>query len=201
MDPISDFLNNLLNQMFNGIIETIWGAFDAVWQSIYDTFVTWFPWFEQITDFFARLIEDVGRIFSEIVDFFRPVFDFIVWLVETVNRIVILIIQAFQLVVSLLSLGLSWLFQIIGVLVGTLLGLTGAPILPVPGLPRCITAPTDWELCAVWYVTDNTVFADATPGELLIPVVVLLIDLWIIFYAGRQVFRLARKIGGVFNAA
>lgn len=50
---------------------------------------------------------------------------------------------------------------------------------PIAGLPNCEANPTLSQLCAIWWVLDNTIFA-GTVGGLIIPLGVIVIDLVIV---------------------
>lgn len=55
-------------------------------------------------------------------------------------------------------------------------GYIDAPPTAIQGLPDCIDAPLDSDICAVYYVAEYTIFAGPV-GSLIIPVVVIIIDL------------------------
>ena len=50
-----------------------------------------------------------------------------------------------------------------------------APVAEVEVLPDCLAAPEDSNICAVYYILDNTLF-DGTLGGLIIPAIVIYID-------------------------
>lgn len=59
---------------------------------------------------------------------------------------------------------------------------------PPAGLPDCIIAPLDHELCAVFWVMENTFFS-GTVGQLLVPAVCVFIDMLILLYFGNMIKR------------
>lgn len=74
-----------------------------------------------------------------------------------------------------------------------------APYTPPPGLPDCISAPLEYEICAVWWVMENTFFY-GTVGQILVPIVCVFIDILIVFYFGNMVKRfvvaVVKMLGG-----
>lgn len=52
------------------------------------------------------------------------------------------------------------------------------------GLPDCIVNPTAYEMCAVFWILENTFFSGFF-GSLLIPAITLFIDMLIVFYFGN----------------
>jgi hypothetical protein len=64
---------------------------------------------------------------------------------------------------------------------------------PIPGLPLCMTNPMAHDLCAVYYILDNTIFAQATPGALIIPLLLIMMNMWIAVYFVRWVLRIIRR--------
>jgi len=118
-----------------------------------------------------------------------------------------LILSALWLALSSLSLNLLWdfvgllfiiaklfniLFLYLGLLqnylVVALLKVTGliaayvnAPPIAPPGLPDCVATPLDSNVCAVYYIAENTLLA-GTIGSLLIPTVIISVDIFILFY-------------------
>lgn len=63
-----------------------------------------------------------------------------------------------------------------------------APSIAPAGLPDCIVAPLDYELCAVFWVLENTFFYGQI-GSLLIPAICVFIDILILFYFGNTIKR------------
>lgn len=63
----------------------------------------------------------------------------------------------------------------------------------IPGLPLCMTNPMAHDLCAVYYILDNTIFAQATPGALIIPLLLIMMNMWIAVYFVRWVLRIIRR--------
>lgn len=61
---------------------------------------------------------------------------------------------------------------------------------PIPGLPLCISNPMKHDICAIWYVMDNTIFAPATPGQYIVPLMQIIFNIIIALYFVRWILRL-----------
>ena len=68
---------------------------------------------------------------------------------------------------------------------------------PIPGLPLCVTNPMAHDICAIYYILDWTIFAPATPGALIVPLLVIIFNIYIAIYFVRWVLRLIRRGEGV----
>jgi len=67
-----------------------------------------------------------------------------------------------------------------------------APPVAIPGLPRCMTAPLEHDICAIYYILDWTLLAPDTPGALIVPLLQLLLAFYSFLYFVRWVFRIIR---------
>lgn len=97
-----------------------------------------------------------------------------------------------QIVSGLGNVLTDYLGDAIGLSTGLLGGFFSAPLIPVPGLPDCINAPTLSELCAVWYIMDWTFFAPGTPGALIVPLLRVIIIILLVVVVIRSVIKLIR---------
>lgn len=78
-------------------------------------------------------------------------------------------------------------------------GIRGAPPTPLPGMPQCVSAPLDHQICALWYMIDWTIIADGTPGARLVPIVILMIDLVIVVYVIRSMLDIVKSFETFFQ--
>jgi hypothetical protein len=70
---------------------------------------------------------------------------------------------------GLFGAGAAYLGQVTDIAGGLLSSLSNATPTYIPGLPMCVTNPMAHDLCAIWYIMHNTIFAPGTPGQLIIP--------------------------------
>lgn len=79
---------------------------------------------------------------------------------------------------------------------GLIFAWQNSPAVEVPGLPRCKTAPTLSEVCAIYYILTYTIFS-GTIGSLIMPLAVIVIDLILIIAFIRFARSILRRIGEV----
>lgn len=85
---------------------------------------------------------------------------------------------------------IAYLGQATNIVTGLLTAFTNATPQPIPGLPMCITNPMAHDLCALWYIMDNTFFAPATPGQYIVPLLQILFNVVIAIYFVRWVLKI-----------
>lgn len=68
-----------------------------------------------------------------------------------------------------------------------------APPSPITGLPQCMSAPLDHDICAIYYILDWTLFAPNTPGQYIIPLLQSIIRIFIIFRAIRILLKIIKR--------
>lgn len=78
--------------------------------------------------------------------------------------------------------------------------LTGAEIVPIPGMPRCVSAPQESDICALWYVLEHTIFK-GTLGDAILTVIIVLIDIYIVYVALKTLMTIFKKTESVSDAA
>jgi len=166
---------DVVNQGFNSIANAI-GAF--------------FAW---IGAFFAWLAATIENILQQIANFFGQLLAFL----ETILRFVIELLEIawliIQLLFGLLGLLINWLFQIV-LRIGSLVGsFFSAPLQAIPGLPQCFSSPLSYDICAIYYIMDWTLFAPTTPGQLIIPLVLTMMNIIIIIRFIRLVLGVIRS--------
>lgn len=87
----------------------------------------------------------------------------------------------------------GWLGQGGNAIGGLLTGFVEANPEPVPGLPLCMSNPTAHDWCAIIYIIEFTIIAPGTPGELIVPMLNIMINIYIVVYFVRWVLFLARR--------
>lgn len=68
------------------------------------------------------------------------------------------------------------------------------PASPIPGLPQCITNPQAHDLCAFWYMLDWTIFAPGTPGQYIVPVLTIVMNIAIVLYFVNLALKMLRRV-------
>lgn len=68
-----------------------------------------------------------------------------------------------------------------------------APPSPIPGLPQCMTAPLEHDICAIYYIMDWTIFAPNTLGSFIIPLLLAIMNTMVIFKVLRYVLKLINR--------
>lgn len=158
-------------------------------------------WLENVTgglfDFlggaFGWLFQSIADLFKMIYDFFNFIFGLIAAMFAVFLEIVQIILLVIQLLFGLLGLLLLYIQQLIARLTALFTAFFTAPPLPIPGLPLCISDPLSYDICAVYYVADYTVFAPNTPGQYIIPLVWALMNIIIIFRAVKYILKFIKR--------
>jgi hypothetical protein len=210
LQAILNFITAILTGILNLIVSLGEGVYNGIlWliNAVVEIFRFFGELFGAILKFFGDLllfvingiITFVGGILAFILAFFSTVINFIFALIENIIEVIRIVALIIDIIVPLGQRVLSWIGQGLQLVGQIVTGVNSAPVTPIPGLPRCVTAPLDSEICAVWYISDWTLFAPSTPGALIIPILVLLIDLFIIVYVVRSVFRLVRWFQSLYQ--
>jgi hypothetical protein len=87
----------------------------------------------------------------------------------------------------------AWVGQITNDIGALMDAFINTPPEAIPGLPLCMTAPMEHDICAIYYIMDWTLFAPNTPGQFIIPVVLLIMNLFIFMKFVSWVLRLIRR--------
>jgi hypothetical protein len=95
---------------------------------------------------------------------------------------------------------IAYIAQVTTIIVGLLTAFGSAIPQPIPGLPLCMSNPTAHDLCAIYYIMDWTLFAPATPGAFIIPLVMIVMNIYIAIYFVRWVIRIVRRGESVTDA-
>ncbi len=79
-------------------------------------------------------------------------------------------------------------------MVGTLLSsFANATPVPIPGLPLCMSNPQAHDICAIYYIMDWTLFAPGTPGALIIPLILIIMNVSMAIRFIRWVLKIVRR--------
>jgi hypothetical protein len=182
---LGESIYNIILGVYNLISGIITGIFDVVW-----TILQFFG--NLLGGVINAIIQFAGGILAGIGAFFSALIDFIVSLVAGIIEVIRIVALMIDVVRSIAGLVLSYIFQGFQLLSQLVTGVNSAPVQQIPGLPRCVTAPLESQICAVWYIGDYTMFAPGTPGAYIIPILVVMIDIFILVYVIRSIFRLVR---------
>lgn len=68
-----------------------------------------------------------------------------------------------------------------------------APPTPIPGLPQCMSAPLEHDICAIYYILDWTLFAPNTLGQFIVPLIWAIMNVIIIFRVLGYVLKLIKR--------
>ncbi len=212
LQAIYDFIVNGVSGVINTIL-SIGEWFNKAILWIIDTIISAVQWVGNaigtILHFFGDLIIAVvnigiqlfGGLFNVIFMTIQTSIHFVIDMVNNIIKVIDIVRMVIEVGLAIAGKVFLYLGQVIQLAIGILNGINGAPITPVSGLPRCISAPLQSDWCAIWYVTDWTIFAPGTPGAFLIPVIVLIIDLFIIAYIVRSIFKLVRWFQSIYRIA
>lgn len=194
--PVPDFLSGLVdwaNDVLNfwvGNFEWFVNWLQNIVAALYDA---WNGNYDRLSNMFGVL----GDLAQFVFQFTKPVIEFIIFILANLGEIIELAGIAVGILITLAGIIWGYLSQISVIVIGIFAGILGAPPVALPGLPRCITAPLESDICAVWYMFEYTVLADGTPGDFIIPLIVLGIDLIVVFYIIRSFIRVGKLFEGI----
>jgi len=63
----------------------------------------------------------------------------------------------------------------------------------IPGLPLCMSAPMDHDICAIYYIMQHTFFRDGTPGRFILPLGMIVLGLILVVLTVRYALYLIRR--------
>ena len=193
-----DFFGWLIEQL-RLFFEWLGWIFGQLFSAIGDFFsgLVWIV--QQIMNWFGDVFEFIWNVFSGLFEWIfnnilRPVWEFLVSAVRYVIEFVEIVALLIGLLIGFIGLALRWIWSV-GVLVFQILNtLSNASPIPLPGLPLCVSAPVEHDLCAIWYIAEHTIFAHNTISDISLIIIVLMIDLWIIFYASKTISRISNSL-------
>lgn len=209
LDQILNGLVSLLSGIANGIMrigEAVISALMWIINSIVGIINFFATAIQTVINFFAdlvlrfvnafiRFVGDIGAFILMVVD---QVINFVVAIIINIIEIIEVVGMAVNVIIAIAQLVLHYIGQAVGLFYQIVTGLNDATATAIPGLPRCISEPVQHDLCAIWYILEWTIFAPGTPGAFIINLIVLLIDVFILFYIIHAVMRLLRWWQGVY---
>mgnify|MGYP000583785507 FL=1 len=137
-------------------------------------------------DLFSGFFDWLGSLIAGIFSFFATIIGLII-------EILSIIILFIQLLLGLVGLLLAWIGQVIGRLTALIQSFFTAPLTPIPVMPLCVSDPLSYEICALYYMADWTIFAPNTPGQFIVPLVLAVMNVIIIFRFARMVLRIISR--------
>lgn len=178
-------------------------------------------WNCAVVPYFANILDGITGFFSWAVNTGANIFGWLGsvpgWLGGWVSNIGIQISNLWQLLLGILGAALSFIFiiiNIIGLIIAVIVNLltllvawagqfiTRAESIvtawtltapqPIPALPRCVSQPMESGVCAVYYLAEHTILSGSI-GQLLIPILAIIIDLVLVMYFVKTVRNLIRK--------
>ena len=131
----------------------------------------------------ANLLTMLGNVIDSIIDGFSN-------LTERVIRLFVLI---FLLILRMIELIASWIGEMIRAVLALINGFWNSKPTAIPGLPLCVTSPLSYDICSVYYIFDYTLLASNTPGENIMKLIFINMDVWVVLYFVRWILRLVNE--------
>lgn len=148
-----------------------------------------FDFFNNIFSWLSATIENLFRFISDLINFILGILGAIIRFALELFEIIGLFIQ---LIVGLIRLLISWLILLIDRL-ATIIGIffNVAPS-PLPGMPLCVTDPLSYDICAIYYIGDWTLFAPGTEGQFIVPLITSMMSILILLRFTRIKLRIVK---------
>lgn len=170
-------------QVISSILDLIRGFFDFVRGAI----ETGISLVRGIAEF---IFEGIRNVIQIIINLVKPIIDLISGVLKALEAAIHIIKLLLEIVIGVFLLIGIWLIQAVSMAVSIFTTFVQSAPIAIPGLPQCVTAPTNSDICAIYYMADWTVFAPNTPGTLIVPVVTIMVDLSIFFMFLRKILRI-----------
>lgn len=188
-DWISQFWHCTVGGFFAGIINSIGAFFSWIGNSA----TNFGNFLGSIFGWLNGTFTNIGLVLGNIWQVVVALFDLVRLILEQIVEIIRLV---FAIIRRFIELILGWLGQLIQRAEQLLTAWFLSPPTPIPNLPLCVSNPTSYAICAVYYVLQNTILAGGV-GGLFVPVLVIIFDLVMVLYFVRTVRNLIRKSGSV----
>lgn len=212
LDGLWDWITGVLTGILNGLIQAaehiynalLWiiGVFGDAFDIIKEAFVTLLKILAIPLLLIANVfIQVAGGIWAILSSFAEMIYHFIKDTMANITWALEVGSMVFEVLKAAAAKLAIYLMQVVDLIRLIITGITESEFTPVPGLPRCVSAPMETDWCAIWYITDWTLFAPDTPGAWIIPVVVLIIDLFIVIYLARAIFKAIRWFISLFQVS
>lgn len=193
-----DFFGWILQQ-FQLFFEWLWGGLQALINFIGDLVggfirlvLGFFEWF------FTVLWGGLKAIIQWLIDGALTVWGWLVAGLRLIGELILIGLLIIQIIIGLGWILIAYIGQLISILGGLIVSFTTAAPTAIPGIPTCVSAPLNYELCAAWYVFEWTLFSGDV-GNVIISIIILYIDLNTLFYVFRAVLKIIRRGESITN--
>jgi hypothetical protein len=116
-----------------------------------------------------------------------------------VNNLIQLMRLIITIIVGLFVKLTTWAFFAVGAAAAIMQSFFTSQPLAVPGFPQCVTAPTEHDICAAWYMLDNTVWSGSV-GAAIILLMIVIVDVSIVLWLVRRVLTIIREAEGTVKS-
>lgn len=162
-----------------------------------------FGWVFRLAEWLGETINwiltGLWDFFSAIGAFIAAFLDFLGLMIQTALEVIEILIMVLGIVFDFMRIVAAWIGQFIALVFATIENFNTATPIVLPGLPRCVSAPLEHNACAFYYFLENTLLADNTPGAIIITIIVLIIDLWILFYVYKTLLGMGKMMMEIFR--
>jgi len=168
-------ITDAIGQGFNFIANFFTNLFD-----LFGQFINW------VIGTAANFLTIIGNVIQTILGILNQAIELVRQIAEIIRILV-------EIVIRLIQLFGQWIAQAGVRLGGLIASFFSAPPTPIGGLPLCISQPMQYDICAIYYIFDNTLMAPGTPGQLIIPILLVDMNIWMIAYFGKFALKLLRR--------
>lgn len=190
---LGTFLAQFWNCTVMPVVINIQNALAGLFDWIGNTATKFFEWLGSMLGWLAGTLNNfggsLGGAFQVILDLFALIGRFITDIFDIVGLLL-------SIIRHLLELFVGWIGQFIELIQTILYDWYLTTPKPIPYLPQCLSNPTASDVCAVYYILENTLLAGSV-GALLIPFIVIVIDLAILMRFIIAVRNLINKGEGI----
>lgn len=175
------------------MIEAIFSGIQNFFNWLINSLLGFFGFFG---DAAQAIVTAITNVFIIAADIARIIGEFITFIINVINELVAIAVLIVRIILAFFALLFGWLFQIVAIFFNFISTFFSSTPTPLPGWPECITDPTSHDICAIWYITDNTVFSNG-PGEIIVTLLIICIDIavvWLLIYAVFKFLRIGDKI-------
>lgn len=136
----------------------------------------------QIEDNTGDIAEGIGGIGQAISDAFNAL-----------NQITTAVGLGMESITTLGSKMGNWGTQTINRVGALISAYFTAPPTPLAGLPLCMTAPLEHDICAIYYILDWTLLAPNTPGSFIIPLILAIMNVIVLFRVVKFILKFLKR--------
>lgn len=149
-----------------------------------------------VGDVVGALVNIIANVFIVVADIARIIGELITLIITIINELVAIGVLIVQIIFSFFATLFGWLFQVVAIFFDFISTFFSSTPTPLPGWPECITDPTSHDICAIWYITDNTIFSNG-PGEIIVTLFIICIDVavvWLLIYGVFKFLGMGDKV-------